>query len=323
MADRSIAIMSNEDLPVDAMLKSISAQTGLSAGEILKKVKELMSASKEPISLPDAARFVAEKLNVKLSRGKPSETARLLVEKLNVKLPPGKPATTSVEISEGIAAIKDLASGMKNVNIAGRVSKKFPPKEFTRKTGETGKIAAMIVDDGTGSVRVATWDKKTAALDAIVAGDVVGVYNASVKNGMNGAVEVNTDDRSAIKKNPGGIDASKFPAASAATPAIVARINDVTEGMKVVTITAKVIKKLETKEFIKNGKMGEVAKARVDDGSGSTIVIFWTERVPDCDALVQGNTYTFSNLTTKYSDFQRAMEFFANKETIITMASEG
>ena len=315
--------MSSEELTVDEMLKSISAQTGLSAGDILKRVKELMNASKDPVSLADAARFVAEKLKVNLSRAKPSVAARAVAEKLNVKLPPGK--TTIDDESVDVIAIKDLADGMKNVNVAGRVSKKFPPKEFTRKTGATGKIAAMIVDDGTGSVRVATWDNKTSALDAINVGDVVGIYTASVKNGINGTVEINTDNKSAIKKNPGGIDSSLFPAASAPAPAVAAvtaRIADVTDAMKVVTIAAKVVKKLETKDFVKNGKLGKVAKVRVEDVSGSTYIIFWTERVPDCDALVQGNTYTFSNLATKYSDFQRAMEFFASKETTITPASD-
>src|SRR5690606_36804863 len=52
-----------------------------------------------------------------------------------------------------------LKEGMKDVNVLGRVSRKYAPKEFTRDDGSQGVVLNVIVSDKTGEIPVVFWDE--------------------------------------------------------------------------------------------------------------------------------------------------------------------
>jgi replication factor A1 len=57
----------------------------------------------------------------------------------------------------------------------GRVISVAAPREFTRKDGEKGWVAHLILADETGQVRAVLWDEKAAAVAEIETGDVLEV----------------------------------------------------------------------------------------------------------------------------------------------------
>ena len=57
----------------------------------------------------------------------------------------------------------------------GKVIAVSPPREFTRKDGEKGWVANLILGDETGQVRAVLWDEKAAAAAEIETGDVLEV----------------------------------------------------------------------------------------------------------------------------------------------------
>jgi replication factor A1 len=57
----------------------------------------------------------------------------------------------------------------------GKVVSIAPPREFTRKDGEKGWVAHLILGDETGQVRAVLWDEKAAAAAEIETGDVLEV----------------------------------------------------------------------------------------------------------------------------------------------------
>jgi len=77
-----------------------------------------------------------------------------------------------------------LMSGMRKVNIVGKVINIFPVREFN-KNGREGKVANFILADETGSTRCVLWDSKHIELienGNIKAGDVVEIKNASTRD---------------------------------------------------------------------------------------------------------------------------------------------
>lgn len=69
--------------------------------------------------------------------------------------------------------IRDLATGSTLSSFFGRVISVSPPREFTRKDGEKGWVAHLILGDETGQARAVLWDEKAAAVAEIEPGEVL------------------------------------------------------------------------------------------------------------------------------------------------------
>jgi len=94
--------------------------------------------------------------------------------------------------------VNELMSGMRRVNIVGKVVTLFPVREFS-KNGREGKVASFVLADETGSTRIVLWDVNHIALiekGAIKEGDVVDVRNGSTREG-----EIHLSGFSELKKS--------------------------------------------------------------------------------------------------------------------------
>jgi ssDNA-binding replication factor A large subunit len=81
--------------------------------------------------------------------------------------------------------INDLKGGMRNVNIAGRILRKFPIKEFN--SGEkNGKLCNFQFGDDTDLLRATAWNEKADEITNLNEGDIIEIKNAYTKNGMYG-----------------------------------------------------------------------------------------------------------------------------------------
>ncbi len=69
--------------------------------------------------------------------------------------------------------IRDISGGSTLSSFFGRVISVSPPREFTRKDGEKGWVAHLILGDETGQVRAVLWDEKAAAVAEIESGEVL------------------------------------------------------------------------------------------------------------------------------------------------------
>jgi len=81
--------------------------------------------------------------------------------------------------------VGELMSGMRRVNIVGKIVKLFPVREFS-KNGREGKVANFVLADETGSTRVVLWDVNHIELienGAIKEGNVVDIKNGSTRDG--------------------------------------------------------------------------------------------------------------------------------------------
>jgi len=86
--------------------------------------------------------------------------------------------------------ISDLKEGMQSVDLEGKVERVLGRRTFTRLNGQEGKVANLILGDGTGEVRLVLWGEAADLVEGLAEGSKIVVENAYTKMGMNQELEV-------------------------------------------------------------------------------------------------------------------------------------
>lgn len=98
--------------------------------------------------------------------------------------------------------IKEVYSGMRDVEVVGKVVRKFEVREFAK--GErTGKVCSILVGDETGTLRVVFWNDHVNLLQGFQEGDTLQVKHGYVRENNN-TKELHLGERSQIVVNPVG-----------------------------------------------------------------------------------------------------------------------
>ncbi|MBS3093883.1 hypothetical protein J4456_04870 [Candidatus Pacearchaeota archaeon] len=135
------------------LVELIAQYSGLDVGEIERRIEAKQAKLSGLISKEGAAQVIAAELNINFDRQ--------------------------------IIKISHVVSGMRKINIIGKVLELFPIREYN-KNGRSGRIASMILADDTSNIRTVLWDENHIELFAdgkINKGDVVEINNASLRNG--------------------------------------------------------------------------------------------------------------------------------------------
>lgn len=159
--------MQNYELLIDRIVKS----AGLEKGEIERRVEAKKAKLSGLISKEGAAQIIAAELGISL-------------EDQDLK-------------------ISELMSGMKRVNVVGKVITLFPVREYS-KNGREGKVANFLIADETGNTRVVLWDVNHIGLienGTIKQGDVVEIKNGSTRDN-----EIHLSGFSELKKSSSVLD---------------------------------------------------------------------------------------------------------------------
>jgi len=80
--------------------------------------------------------------------------------------------------------INELVSGMKRVNVVGKIIQMFPVRSYS-KEGREGKIGSFVLADDTSNMRTVLWDTNHISLiekSEIKEGDVIEIANGSIRN---------------------------------------------------------------------------------------------------------------------------------------------
>lgn len=161
------------DIPYETIISKIK-ETGLSQEEIDSRIKKKLDQLSGLISKEGAAHIVANELNIKL-----------------------------IETTSGRMKIKDIMSGMRNVDVVGKVTNKFQITDFTRKDGTPSKVGSFIIADETGRMRVTCWGEQADKLSTINEQDIVKIISGYIRDNQ-GRKEIHVNDSSKIVINPQG-----------------------------------------------------------------------------------------------------------------------
>ncbi len=167
-------------IPLEEIKHKLVEKSHLSSEQVNQKIKEKLSQLSGLISEEGAAHIVANELGVKL------------IDTSNLK-------------------VKNLNSGMKNIDILGKVLQVYELREFD-KDGRKGKVANFLIADETGTLRVVLWNDQAENLKKINSGDIIKIQSGYVRENQ-GRMEIHLNDYSKIKINPEGesVNVSVFP----------------------------------------------------------------------------------------------------------------
>jgi len=160
------------EMSYEAIVELMLKKGSLSKEEIEKKVNAKVESLSGLISKEGAAHIIAHEMGIEV------ET-------------PVSP--------EGNTDLKNLVSGMRNINVIGKITRLFDLKEFNKSDGSTGKVKSGFFNDETGGCRIVFWDDATS-LD-VNEGDIIKLNNTYVRENR-GNLEVSTNDPTLVEINP-------------------------------------------------------------------------------------------------------------------------
>ena len=134
------------------LVERIARSSGLSVEDVERRIEAKRAKLSGLISREGAAQVVASELGISFDK-----------EKMK---------------------IAEILSGMKRVNVFGKIIQMFPVREYN-KNNKQGKIGSFILADDTGNIRTVLWDTNHIDLlekNKIKEGDVIEISNASVRN---------------------------------------------------------------------------------------------------------------------------------------------
>ena len=134
------------------LVERISRSSGLLVEDIERRIEAKRAKLSGLISKEGAAQVVASELGISFEKEK-------------------------MKISE-------LLSGMRKVNVIGKIIELFPIREYN-KNNRQGKICSFVLADETGNIRSVLWDSNHIALfeqEKLKKEDIVEISNATMRN---------------------------------------------------------------------------------------------------------------------------------------------
>ncbi|MHA1681574.1 MAG: OB-fold nucleic acid binding domain-containing protein, partial [Promethearchaeota archaeon] len=289
----------SQDISLEEIIKRIVNQSGASREEILKHIEDSIANTNGLLTKVGAAFILAEKLKVHIDMD--------LID-------PSSGAEPS------IINIGDIAEGMRNINVIGRIIEMRGTRTFQKSDGRKGRVGSLVIRDATGKVRVTLWDQKASlAESSLNPGEIIGIYNAYVKRGYQDALELNVGNKGGIKPKPPGVVDSDYPSINLQT----CKVGDIAESMEVCSIVGEVVQKFPVKEFTKkDGMTGKVGRIRVGDETGITSVVFWTNRIDTYDKISEKDVIEINNASVRMNNYRKEIELHVNPGTRIKKSSK-
>ncbi|MEK6828015.1 MAG: OB-fold nucleic acid binding domain-containing protein [Nanoarchaeota archaeon] len=160
-------------IPYEEIILKINEKTNMSVAEIEDRIEKKLKQLSGLISREGAAHIVANELGVKI------------FEPLSGKL-----------------QIKNILTGMRDVETIGKVLQVSDTREFMRNDA-VSKVASMLIGDETGTIRVVMWGSQADNAAALGSNDIVKIIGGYVRDN-NGRKEIHLNEKSQLLINPKG-----------------------------------------------------------------------------------------------------------------------
>src|SRR3989344_2364903 len=160
-------------IPYEEIILKINEKTKMTTAEIEERIDNKLKQLSGLVSKEGAGHIVANELGVKI------------FEPLSGKL-----------------QIKNIISGMRDVETLGKVLQIYEIREFATET-RTGKVASVLIGDETATIRIVMWGAQADNASKIGPGDTVKILGGYTREN-NGRKELHLNDRSQLIINPPG-----------------------------------------------------------------------------------------------------------------------
>jgi len=183
-----------------------------------------------------------------------------------------------------LTKINELKPGMPDVDVLSKVMHVGSIRKFERPSGEAGQVVDVILNDGSGSVRLVAWNERAEVVRGLSAGDVVLVEGAYTREGAMG-ISLNLGKWSTMTVNPSIPEKALLPPIKEEkTP-----INQLMLGMVVVTVEGTISESPAVRSVTTlSGQSINVASFRIRDETGQVKASFWRDLAETVRGLPEG-----------------------------------
>ncbi len=158
-------------IPYEEVVLKINEKTNIPLTEIEERVEKKLRQLSGLISKEGAAHIIANELGVKI------------LEQLSGRL-----------------QIKNILTGLRDIEIIGKVLEVGTVREFSNET-RSGKFASILIGDETGIIKVLMWGSQAENIQNIYQGCTVKLIGAYSRDN-NGKKEIHLNERAQIIINP-------------------------------------------------------------------------------------------------------------------------
>lgn len=182
--------------------------------------------------------------------------------------------------------IKDLFPGLNNVTVAGRVLAVFPLRTFDG--AKKGKLAALLIGDKSGVLRVVLWNEKTALLETkeIEVGRLVSFSHAYTREYAGGKVELHVSEKSEAKSIPENSKNHAYPEIRRFMIKIDQLPSIRGDKRAIFAGTVKSVFPASTFER-KDSSHGKVMRFVMEDSTGTISVVVWNEKADELENFLK------------------------------------
>ena len=160
----------------------------MSYEEVLEKIQESSKLTKAEIE--DMVNKKLKQLSGLISR---EGAAHIVANQLGIKL---------VEKASGKLQIKNVLTGMRDVEVVGKVLRIFPARQFMV-NGRKGQVGSMVIGDETGTIRAVLWGDQVDHLERTKQGMIIKIKSGYVRE-RNKQKEIHLGNKSNLILNPKG-----------------------------------------------------------------------------------------------------------------------
>jgi replication factor A1 len=195
------------------------------------------------------------------------------------------------EVPEHQIKIDEIEADMPTVDLAAKVRRKFPSRDFRRSDGTAGKVMSLILSDETGVIRASFWGSSIDQAQGLRLGDILRIRNAYTRRGLGDRPEVHLGTGAKIEVNPAGVTVEE-PQPSRML------LGELEPGMDAIEVIGRIMEVGEVREFERDGDRGKVATLTVGDSTGTARVSLWREMTDKLKELKAGDIVKLSNAYT-------------------------
>ncbi|KXB01589.1 hypothetical protein AKJ41_00895 [candidate division MSBL1 archaeon SCGC-AAA259O05] len=200
-----------------------------------------------------------------------------------VRNPPAEDVESLPELEKKLLKIEEIEPDMPILDVAAKVKRTFPPNEFERDDGSTGKVKNVILADGTGSIRASFWDDQVEIGEKLSEGDTVLIENARSVAGLQERPEIRIGGRTNLEVNPDRIEVGEMKPKRL-------KISEVGEGLDSLEVVGRITDRSEISTFTREDESeGKVGSLTIGDETGTIRVAIWGDRTEVMDRLERGD----------------------------------
>lgn len=213
-----------------------------------------------------------------------------------VRSPSPKETENLPEFEKKFLKIEEIEPDMPVLDVVGRVQRTFPPSEFSRDDGSSGKVMNVVLADETGTIRVSFWDDMVETGQKLSRGDILLLENAKTRVGLQDRAEIRIGRQTTIEINPEDVELEEIKPSKM-------KISELEEGLDSLETSGRVIDSSEIREFTRSdGEKGEVANITLGDETGTIKVTLWGSKTDIMNKLEPGDTIKITGAYTVPGD---------------------